>query len=328
MPARAESPVYVVFGPEPFLKQEAVRGLIAGVLAGQADSLGPSRYEGDSAELAEVLDEVRTFSLLGDKRVVVVEEADGFISTYRAALERYCADSSETGCLILTCKSLPANTRLHRIVKGLGGLVPCEAPRGPGVLAWIAGRAQSTYGKRIDRAAASSLRNYVGDSLGVLDGELDKLATYVGERAVITAGDVDELVGNVREQAVFAVTDAIAEGDARTALRQWERVLATDRAAPGRAIGGLAWGIRKLLGAHDAVAAGTPVYALARQFFTEPAALEARLARMSRRVLEDQLCDLLEADVAGKTGLSEVSRAVERFIIKHASAVRGTSTGG
>ena len=321
-------PVYVVCGPEPFLKHETVAGLVARALGGRTDCLGPSKFEGDRAELAEVLDEVRTLSLLGEMRVVVVADADGFVSRHRAALERYCIDPSDMGCLILLCKSFGANTRLYKKVNGFGGVITCEAPRGAALVSWICNRSLKTYGKRIDRGGAGRLRNHVGDSLGVLDQELDKLTTYVGERPNITAEDVDVLVGNVREQRVFAITDAMAEGDARTALHQWERVLATDRAAPGRAIGGLAWGIRRLLEAHDAVAGGTPAHRLAQQFRTKPEILERRLRRVSRRQLEDQLCDLLEADVASKTGASEVSRAVERFIIKHVSAARRTGTGG
>ena len=325
---RPMSPVYVVYGAEPFLKQETVQGLVGRVLGDAAQTLGPSRFDGEAAELADVLDEARTPSLLGEMRVVIVEEADEFISAHRKAVERYAAEPSDTACLILICKSFAASTRLYKIVNGAGGALKCEAPRGAALTGWIVQRARAPHAKRLGHAAAARLREYVGDELGLLDAELDKLATYVGERAEITVEDVDALVGNVREQTVFAVTDAIAEGDARAALHQWERVLATDRAAPGRAIGGLAWGIRRLLAAHAAVAGGTPVAALSRQFWTEPAVLERRLRRLPPRMLEDQLCDLLEADVASKTGRSEVSRAVERFIIKYAAAARRTGTGG
>jgi DNA polymerase-3 subunit delta len=321
-------PVYVVYGPEPFLKQETVRGIIARALGDRADSLGPSKFDGEEAELAEVLDEVRTLSLLGEMRVVVVEDADEFISRHREVLERYCAGPADTGCLIFVCKGFDARTRLYKTVNGFGGALKCEAPRGAGLLSWIMARAWKTYGKRLQTGAGARLRDYVGDGLGLLDAELDKLSTYVGERPDITLDDVEALVGNLREQTVFAITDAMAEGNVRTALHQWERVLATDRAAPGRAIGGLAWGIRRLLEAHEAAAGGTPSAHLARQFRTEPAVLEQRLRRVSRRQLEDQLCDLLDADVASKTGRSEVSRAVERFIIKHTAAARSTQTGG
>lgn len=292
------------------------------------DSMRLSKFEGDRAEPADVLDEARTLSLLGDMRVVVVSEADGFISNHRKVLERYCADPSESGCLILECKSFAANTRLYKMVNRFGGVVKCEAPRRAALTSWIAERAWRVYGKRLEPGAAERLREYVGESLGIFDQELAKLSTYVAQRPDITVNDVDALVGNIREQAVFAITGAMADGDVRTALHQWERVLATDRAAPGRAIGGLAWGIRRLLEAHDAVAGGTPVANLARQYWTEPAVLERRLRCVSRRQLEDQLCDLLEADLAAKTGLSEVGRAMERFIVKHTPAPRRTGTGG
>ncbi|MCP4593941.1 MAG: DNA polymerase III subunit delta [bacterium] len=319
-------PVYVVYGPETFLKQQAVRRLVHQALGAEAEALGPTRYDGATAELADVLDEVRTLSLLGDLRVAIVEDADSFVTRNRAALERYCADPSDSGRLILVCKTFNARTRLCKAVAGMQGLIKCEAPRGAALNAWISERARTAYGKPMDRSAVARLREHVGETLGVLDAELSKLTTYVGARSSITAEDVDALVGNVREQNVFAITAAMADGDVRTALHHWERVLATDRAAPGRAVGGLAWGIRRLLDAHQAVATGTPVGNLARQFWTEPAVLERRLARVSSRMLEDQLCDLLAADVAAKTGRSEVSRAVERFIITHATAA--SPTGG
>ena len=82
------------------------------------------------------------------------------------------------------------------------------------------------------------LREHVGDAPGLLDAELGKLAIYVGERVEITAADIAALTGRHREEKVFAVTDAMSSGDTQTALRQWEQVLATDRAAPARAIAG------------------------------------------------------------------------------------------
>ena len=81
-------PVYAVVGRDRFLRSEALDGILSG-LASEMDSVGPARHDGSSAELAEVLDEARTLSLLGTRRVVVVDDADGFISANRAALERY-----------------------------------------------------------------------------------------------------------------------------------------------------------------------------------------------------------------------------------------------
>ncbi len=310
-------PVYVVYGPDAYLRTQAVHTIIRDELGSDDVGLGPARLDGGSADLAQVLDEVRTFSLLGNRRLVIVEDADGFITRYRQALEAYCEAPSDCGCLVLVCDSFDARTRLFKAVQRVGQTIKCESLRGRAVVGWILDRARTAYAKQLNPDAATRLRELTGDNLGVLDSELSKLALYVGKRETVVPADVEALVGNNREENVFAVLDAMAEGNAGRALQHWEQVLATDRAAPGRAIGGLAWGVRRLLQAKQALAAGTPMTQLARQFFTEPAVLKQRLDRVSTEQLEQRLMDLLQADVDSKTGFSPVDSSVEKFIVKH-----------
>ena len=199
-------------------------------------------------------------------------------------------------------------------------VVACEPPKGRAVISWLTTRARQAHGKRLGSAAAQRLREFLGDMLGVLDSELGKLAAYTGERDEITMADIDALTGHHREEKVFAVTDAMSSGDTAAALHHWEQVLATDRAAPGRAIAGLAWGIRRLLQARRDWAEGADLRELARRMYTDPAVLKGRLQRVTVRGLEAQQCDLLEADLAVKTGASTLEVAVERFIVKHSAA--------
>jgi DNA polymerase-3 subunit delta len=263
------------------------------------------------------LDEVRTFSLLGGRRVVVVTGADGFISRHRAALERYCAAPADSGTLVLECNSLPGNQKLHKIIAQHGGVVRFDALKSRDVAGWIVSRARSVYGKALDVNSAWLLRDMCGSELGVLDTEIAKLAMFVRDRSAITQQDIEALVGRHREEDVFGVIDAIAEGDAAKALAQWERVLATDRAAPARAIGGLAYGVRKLLDLKQQAERGASMFALSKQAFCSAEVLERRLRMNSKKSLQQQLCDLMESDLASKTGLSTVPVAIERFIIRH-----------
>lgn len=321
-----DQPVYAVVGHDRFLRNETVSGIVAS-LTDADEGFGPVRVTGDEAVLADVLDELRTMSLLGSRRVVIVDDADGFVSSHRAALERYCGDPAPSASLILACNAMPRTTRLHRVINEIGVVTVCEAPKGRSVISWIVDRARSTYGKRIATDTAASLREHVGDALGSLDTEIGKLATYVGGRDQIDMGDVDALTGHHREEKVFAVTDAIASGDVAQAIRHWEQVLATDRAAPGRAIAGLAWGVRRLLETRRAWEQGSDIRGLARRMYTDPAKLEARLRRVDIDSLEQQQSDLLAADLAVKTGASTLETAVERFIVKHSlgsKALRGS----
>lgn len=310
--------VYAIVGPEAFLKRAKLKEIARGVAAHGSDE-GATHCDGKdkNCELASVLDEVRTYSLLGGLRFVVVDDADKFITRYRKPLEEYCAAPVDSGVLVLVCKSLPANTRLYKAITRVGTVIKCEALKGRAVETWIAQHARADYGKQMDARTCALLRELTGDDLGALDGELGKLALFVRDRPRITTEDIEALVGRHRADLVFGVIDAMADGNAARALALWEQILATDRAAPERAVGGLAWGVRRLLSLKQQVDAGASAESLSRQAFTQPGILRKRLARASAAGLQAQLCDLLEADIAAKTGLSVVGSAVEKFIIKH-----------
>ena len=310
--------IYAVIGRDRFLRHGALQDILR-TLSDEGDA-EPSRMNGPEAKIAEVLDEVRTMSLLGGRRIVIVDDADSFISANRDILERYCSNPSTVGTLILSCQSMPKNTRLHKMIAEHGSVTSCDPPKGRAVNTWIVARAKEIHECRISSTAAQRLREHIGDDVGRLDMEIAKLTAYVGERKTITPADIDALTGMHREEKVFAVTDAMSSGDAAGALARWELVLATDRAAPARAIAGLAWAIRRLLQARRDWEAGTSLYVLSKRMFTDSAILENRLKRLNTVQLEHQLQDLLAADLAIKTGMSTVETSIEKFIVKHSLA--------
>ena len=314
------SHAFAVVGGSRFLRSEALHRLLASIGGDASGDVGPSRFDGERAALADVLDEARTVSLFGERRVVLVDDADAFIQANRAALERYCSAPTGEGMLILLCDSLPRNTKLCKILADRNAVVACEAPRNRAVVDWIMGRARERYGKQMTPAAAQSLRDHAGDEPGQLDGEIAKLSAFVDTRVQITPQDVLALTGSNREENVFAVTDALGAGDAARALNRWEQVLATDRAAPGRAIAGLAWGVRQLIDARRDCDAGAGFAEVAGRLRMDPTTARRRLERFSTRDLEEQQRDLLLADVALKTGATTLEVAVERFIVKHCRA--------
>ncbi len=311
-------PVYALVGQEAFLKRQAIERIVKQALREDPDSLGPTTIDGESAELADALDELQTLSLLGGMRVVIVESADAFITRYRKQLEAYCASPSDSACLILLCKSMPRNTRLYKAVVASGEVVECAAVRPQQVGPWIVQRARGAYSKLLDNAAAARLYDLVGNGLEALDNELSKLSVYVGSREQIGIEDIEALVGQHREEAVFRVTDAMAAGDVEAALRAWEHVLATDRAAPVRAIGGLASAVRRLLEAKQAQASGESLQSMVnRRLAPNAAMLARRLDSVSAEELKRQLCDLCDADLASKTGLGDIASAIETYVVKH-----------
>jgi DNA polymerase III delta subunit len=104
---------------------------------------------------------------------------------------------------------------------------------------------------------AARLIDLVGNDAGAVEAELEKaVALYIDERREIRDEDVTDLVGLSREETIFRVADEAALGRLPQALRLWHHTLATDPGAPFRAVGGLAFVLRRWLEAHAALADG------------------------------------------------------------------------
>ncbi|MDM8006114.1 MAG: DNA polymerase III subunit delta [Phycisphaerae bacterium] len=312
--------IYVVSGPEVFLKQEAIQTVVRRVMGNADRSLSLSEYDGTLAgvALADVLDDARTLPFLAEKRLVMVRDADSFITRYRAELEEYLDDPSPYGVLLLECKSFSAATRLHKRAQAVGEIIKCEAIKPRMLPAWLADRARKAHGVQIDSRAAALLQDLVGNDLGGLDGELEKLALYVGDRKRIAVADVEALVGQHREEKVWDILSAIAAGNQARAISLWEEVWQTDRAAPGRAVAGVAYTVRRMLAAKRAQESGTSIPEIARMLmrWNDEAGVRSELAAFSTQQLEQMLCRLLKADVDAKSGGPSVQSSIEAFIIE------------
>src|SRR5262245_45345268 len=97
-------PVYVLAGDEAFLKRQALDALQA-LLLGDADpAFACTTYPGPTADWSTVRADLDTVPFLGPRRVVVIEQADPFITRHRPTLEKYVAQPSRSGVLVLDVK--------------------------------------------------------------------------------------------------------------------------------------------------------------------------------------------------------------------------------
>lgn len=245
MPEASGKPLYVLHGRDDLLRLRSCRRL-TDALVGQSDrDLAVARFDG-SAELASVLDELRTPPLLAPYRVVIVDQADGFVSAHAEGLAKYLARPASTGSLVLIVESWKASSDLGKVASRVGELIDCSAPPESQIPRWIAQEA-SRRGKKIDPAAAGLLAAWVGSELGQLDSELEKLSLYVAGREKITAEDVGAVVAVGVRETRYALVNAIESRRVGTALKELMAML-TARGQEFRVLGMLAWHLRRGMG--------------------------------------------------------------------------------
>jgi DNA polymerase-3 subunit delta len=159
------------------------------------------------------------------QRIVIVEDADSFVSEYRAELEDYVAAPAR-GVLVLDVKTWPSNTRLAKAMVTQGLTIQCDSPNERQMKSWLVERAKSTLQLRLEAAAADALVELVPPELGILAQELAKLALMVGADRTIDVKLVRENVGGWRARATWDMVDAAADGRAADALAQLDRLIA------------------------------------------------------------------------------------------------------
>ena len=238
-------PLYVLYGDERFLQQAALRKLKTLLLPGEGDDFSLCQYHGDTTDLARVRDDLDTIPFTSPRRLVVIDEADGFVSKYRKQLEKYVAHPSPTGVLILLVKTWPSTTTLAKKTPPNASL-DCKALKDAPLKSWLGKWATQHEGKKLGPEAAGLLVDLVGPEMGVLTQEVGKLAAYVGTRESITTADVDQLCGHSRTETTWKMLDALAEGSSAQALEVLHHLL--DQGEDPLAImGAVSWQLRKLV---------------------------------------------------------------------------------
>jgi DNA polymerase-3 subunit delta len=317
-------PLYVVHGDEHFLKRQVLAALRRLVLGPDEDGFALSTYTGDKAVWSTVHDDVQTLPFLGPRRLVIVENADPFVSAERARLEKFVARLAErptpiTGVLVLEVKTWTATTNLARKVPD-AATISCKTPPTNELAGWCVRWCSSQYGKQLAGPAARLLLDLIGPEMGLLDQELRKLAVYVGTAPRIEQQDVDRLVGRSREEDTWQIFGLIGSGKTGEALAFLGRLLDQGTDPVGLLSGPFSWKLRQIAQVGRLCVQGVPLgEALERVGVStyQRRGVEQMMRHLGRRRL-DQLFDwLLQADQGLKGGSQLPPRTLlERLVVQ------------
>lgn len=310
--AAAIPPIVVLHGSEAGLKEAARRVILARVFGEQADAdAGLTRLTGHDAEWRRVRDELATVSMFGDQRVVIVEEADDFVSEHRDSLETYFDKPSRQSVFVIDVKTWRSNTRLAKKLADAGLEIDCSELKGAALFTWLTTHAKSGYAKQLTRDAATLIVELAGTGVSLLEQELAKLAAYVGERERISAEDVRAVVGGWRAETTWKMTDAVRDGQPSAAIVALGKLLHAGEAAQ-KILGGVNFVFRKFARATELAREGAPLRAALQQAGVFPQQIDASeryLRRIGRPRAERIRSRLLEAD----RGLKGGSRVAEQL---------------
>ena len=250
--------ICVAFGDEAFLKQLVLRRIRQAIL-GVNEDVPFTELAGATCEWRDVADELTTVSLFGGStRLVIVSDADDFVSNHRSQLEALAAKPPSSGTLALIVKSWPGNTRLAKQVVKTGLAIDCRPPQRQvrnrsqldeaRLCKWIAAWAGQQHQLKLSTSLAAQIVDLIGPHLGLIDQELAKLALYADESGSVSAETIVDIVGGWRTKTTWELLDAATTGNAGEALKQLDRLIQSGE-HPQAMFGAFSWSLRRFAAA-------------------------------------------------------------------------------
>lgn len=231
--------VIILHGEEEVAIRLILQKILAGVSSNDTAGLNLSRLDGLTVSKADLHNHLHLLPFGAEKRLVILDNALAQTKTRENQQE-----------FVHLLNSLPPTTRLVMIIpdewvrehqewnwhvlrmqswlinwisehQQSALLMDFRLPSAREMEKWITDEV-NRQGGAIDNNASRELALTVGTETRLASQEIEKLLIHTERKRPITAEDVRELCVPLEREDIFAMTDAIAEGNTRTALRLLE----------------------------------------------------------------------------------------------------------
>ena len=211
-------PVYLFTGSDRPKIAIALQRLRARVGEDATESLHASEASG--ADAVSACNSLGLFG--GDSRAVIVDGVEAWKAADVKAIEEYLASPAPDTVLVLVGDGLKKEAALAKAVGKSGEAHTYEVGKKQ-LPEWV-GEQFARLGATADRDACRALVEAVGEDVGDLSSEIQKLATWANGEP-ITRAAVEELAVGRAETPIFAVTDSWGSRDVAGTLRATESLL-------------------------------------------------------------------------------------------------------
>lgn len=210
---RAFDPVYYFHGEDDFLKDQRVREVIDTAVDPSTRDFNLEVRRASELDGEAVDSLLSTPPMLAERRVVVIRDVEKLKKDARRLLDQHLKrPAADTVVLLIS----PAGVKADKSLSDHAVAVEFAPLSGERVEKWVTYHVEHELHMTITPDAVSLLVGAVGDDLGQLAVELEKLASF--SDATIDEAAVAAVVGVRKGETLGTLMDAVAARDAATAL--------------------------------------------------------------------------------------------------------------
>lgn len=207
------APIYFLMGDEPFFIDEVVNYIEDHALEESERSFNQSVLYGKETDIDTVISEAKRFPMMSERQVVILKEAQHIRKW--DALEQYVEQPQPTTVLVIAHKYKNFDKRkalFKKLTKSAAVVMESKKMYDDKVPGWVEQRVHQ-MGFSISFKAAALLVEFLGNDLGKIAKELEKLNILLKPGQEITPTVIEENIGISKDYNNFELQNALGAGD-------------------------------------------------------------------------------------------------------------------
>lgn len=250
------APVYLLFGPEGYVRDEAARAITDEALR---DTLlrefNESTFSLAQTEVHMAIATAEQLPMMASRRVVRIKDFNKLTEDDEGVLLRYVARPAESSVVIFVADDLDKRRTLNKMLLEKCAAFEFNHPKDAELKVWLKSYVRGLKAE-LDEPTMQRIIELVGNDVRILSNEMNKLATAALPSGRITIDLVNALVGRSRELSNFELADHLVARNRRLALQTLKHLLA-DGAEPVMLIGLIASNYHRLALARELLSRGS-----------------------------------------------------------------------
>ena len=316
----AATRILALHGPEYALNREAMDCLCT-AMEQEHGRIDVINFDGKTCQAVDVLDELRSFGLMQQYKIVVIDDADQFVSANRKLLERYAQSPVDHATLVFQCSSWRKGN-LDKLIEKVGALIKCAPLTAAQVRTRLVQLAKAQHNRNLTNDTAQMLIDRLGTNMLTLESELAKLALLVGEGEPIEPELIDQVAGRSSDEEAWAIQEAMLTALAEPrrgrgqAISKIHELVELSRKADVQVAYFVADLVRKL---HTGLVmkrqgiGDRQIASALRLWGPRQAAFTTAMARLNPRAVGRLFDRIIRYDVRSKRGYGHAMRNIECF---------------
>ena len=238
-------PLYLLLGPERYLRDAAARTITNAALANTLlREFNETSFSLLSDDVQAAIATAEQLPMMSDRRVVRIRDFSRLREAQEEILINYLGNPVPSTVVIFIADELDKRKKATKSLLDHCTVVDFSLLKDAEAKNWVQTRLRELKTAADDKVINEIVR-LVGTNVQTLYMEVDKLASGAGDTHQITLELVEELIGRSRELANWELTDQLLAGNRKKALETLHRLL-EDEVEPLMLLGLIGSNYRKL----------------------------------------------------------------------------------